>query len=284
MKVSKQDKFFQAIIYIIMGCLALICFYPFWHVAMASFSDGTLFVGHSGALLKPLGFSLEAYKEVLKDGYVFSGLKNTLILLGVGLPLDIVMTALAAYFFSRKSLMFKKPLFIFFMITMYVSGGTIPFYLTLKDLHLLNSLWGIILPFCFTTYNMIILRTAFEAIPDSLTEAAQIDGAGHIRILFTIILPLCKATIAVVTLYYGVSIWNGWFWSSAILRSKSDFPLQLILREFLITKSGNNTADVEIVETAKYAAIMISVFPILIVYPFIQKHFTKGVMIGAVKG
>lgn len=284
MKVSKQDKVFKIIIYVIMAFLGLICFYPFWHVAMASFSDGTQILKHRGALIWPVGFSLDAYKEVLKDGYVFSGLKNTLILLGVGLPLDIVMTALAAYFFSRKNVMFKKPLFMFFMVTMYVSGGTIPFYLTLRDLGLLKTLWGVILPFCFTTYNMIILRTAFEAIPDSLTEAAQIDGAGHIRILFTIILPLCKATIAVVTMYYGVSIWNGWFWSSAILREKSQYPLQLILREFLIVKSGDNTADVQIIETAKYAAIMISVFPILLVYPFIQKHFTKGVMVGAVKG
>lgn len=284
MRISRGEKAFKAVICTILILLSIICLYPFWHVAMASISDGTEILKHRGMLLLPVGFSLEAYREVLSDAYIFSGLKNTLFLLGVGLPLDIVMTSLAAYVFSQKNLMFKKPLMMFCMFTMYVSGGTIPFYLTLKDLHLTNTLWGIVFPFCFATYYMIILRTAFEAIPDSLNEAAQIDGAGHVRILFTIVAPLCKATIAVVLLYYGVNIWNGWFWSSAILREKSQYPLQLILREMLITKNSDSDADIKLLETVRYAAIMVSVIPILFVYPFIQKHFTKGVMIGAVKG
>lgn len=283
MKMSKETKIFNILIYILLIFISVVCIYPFWHVLMASLSDGIEILGHRGLLLLPKGFSLDAYKEVFSDAYIFSGLKNTLFLLVVGLPLDIIMTALAAYVFSCKNVMFKKPLQFFCMLTMYVSGGTIPFYLTLKDLHLLDSLWGIVIPFCFTTYNMIILRTAFESLPESLREAAQIDGAGHIRILFQITLPLCKATIAVVTLYYGVAIWNGWFWSSAIMREKTKYPFQLILRQMLITNKLDSDANVELLETTKYASIIVSVIPILLIYPFIQKHFTKGVMIGAVK-
>lgn len=283
MKMSKEAKIFNILIYIVLIFISVACIYPFWHVFMASLSDGIKILGHRGLLLTPKGFSLAAYKELFADKYIFTSLKNTLFLLGVGLPLDITMTALAAYVFSNKNLMFKKPLQIFCMLTMYVGGGTIPFYLTLKDLHLLDSLWGIVIPFCFTTYNMIILRTAFEAIPDSLREAAQIDGAGHLRILFTITIPLCKATIAVVALYYGVAIWNGWFWSSAIMREKSKYPFQLILRQMLITNKLDSDANIEFLETVKYATIVVSVIPILLIYPFIQKHFTKGVMIGAVK-
>lgn len=165
----------------------------------------------------------------------------------------------------------------------------IPFYLNLRDLHLTNSLWGIIIPFMVSTYNMIILRTSFEAIPESLTEAAKIDGAGHITILVRIVLPLSKAILAVMVLYYGVSIWNGWFWASAILRDRDKYPLQLILREILLSNdsqamSSGAGGDAEALsQTIKYATIMVATVPILCVYPFLQKYFATGVMIGAVK-
>ncbi len=288
-KISRGERIFHVVNYIILTIVALICLYPMWFVAMASFSDSSQLIAHSGFLLKPLGFNLQAYLKVFENPMILKGYANTLFILVVGVALDLVMTALAAYFFSRKGVMFKKPLMLLGLFTMFFSGGMIPFYLNLKDLHLINSRWGLIIPFMISTYNMIILRTSFESIPDSLTEAARIDGAGHITILFKIILPLSKAIMAVMVLYYGVSIWNAWFWASAILRDRELYPLQVILREILISNdlqamNGGAGADAEaIAQSIKYATIMVATVPILFVYPFLQKYFTKGVMIGAVK-
>lgn len=288
-KISRGERIFHVVNYIILTIVALICLYPMWFVAMASFSDSSQLIAHSGFLLKPLGFNLQAYLKVFENPMILKGYANTLFILVVGVALDLVMTALAAYFFSRKGVMFKKPLMLFVLFTMFFSGGMIPFYLNLKDLHLINSRWGLIIPFMISTYNMIILRTSFESIPDSLTEAARIDGAGPITILFKIILPLSKAIMAVMVLYYGVSIWNAWFWASAILRDRELYPLQVILREILISNdlqamNGGAGADAEaIAQSIKYATIMVATVPILFVYPFLQKYFTKGVMIGAVK-
>lgn len=288
-KISRGERIFHVINYIVLTIIALICLYPMWFVAMASFSNSSRLMAHSGFLLKPLGFNLQAYMKVFENPMILKGYVNTLFILVAGVALDLVMTSLAAYFFSRKGVMFKKPLMLFVLFTMFFSGGMIPFYLNLKDLHLINSRWGLIIPFMINTYNMIILRTSFESIPDSLTEAARIDGAGHITILFKIILPLSKAIMAVMVLYYGVSIWNAWFWASAILRDRELYPLQVILREILISNdlqamNGGTGADAEaIAQSIKYATVMVATVPILFVYPFLQKYFTKGVMIGAVK-
>ncbi|MDR1550746.1 MAG: carbohydrate ABC transporter permease [Hungatella sp.] len=288
-KVSRGERIFHVVNYIVLAIIALICLYPMWFVAMASFSDSSQLMAHSGFLLKPLGFNLQAYLKVFENPMILKGYVNTLFILVVGVALDLVMTSLAAYFFSRKGVMFKKPLMLLVLFTMFFSGGMIPFYLNLKDLHLINSRWGLIIPFMISTYNMIILRTSFESIPESLTEAARIDGAGHITILFKIILPLSKSIMAVMVLYYGVSIWNAWFWASAILRDRELYPLQVILREILISNdlqamNGGAGADAEaIAQSIKYATIMVATVPILFVYPFLQKYFTKGVMIGAVK-
>lgn len=288
-KISRGERIFHVINYIVLTIIALICLYPMWFVAMASFSNSSRLMSHSGFLLKPLGFNLQAYMKVFENPMILKGYVNTLFILVAGVALDLVMTSLAAYFFSRKGVMFKKPLMLFVLFTMFFSGGMIPFYLNLKDLHLINSRWGLIIPFMINTYNMIILRTSFESIPDSLTEAARIDGAGHITILFKIILPLSKAIMAVMVLYYGVSIWNAWFWASAILRDRELYPLQVILREILISNdlqamNGGTGADAEaIAQSIKYATVMVATVPILFVYPFLQKYFTKGVMIGAVK-
>lgn len=204
-KMSRGEKIFQVVNYFVLSIIVLVCLYPMWHVAMASFSNSTQLMAHSGFLLKPMGFNMQAYLKVFQNPMILKGYANTLFILIVGVILDLIMTALAAYFFSRKGVMFKKPLMLLILFTMFFSGGMIPFYLTLKDMHMINSRWGLIVPFMISTYNMIILRTSFESIPDSLTEAAKIDGAGHMTILFRIILPLSKAIMAVMVLYYGVS-------------------------------------------------------------------------------
>lgn len=287
-RISTGEKVFRVCNYIILTLVALVCLYPMWYVAVASVSDSNRLMAHSGPLLKPLGFSFASYAKVFANPMIVKGYANTLFILIVGVFLDLIMTSLGAYFLSRKGVMFKKPIMMLIMFTMFFGGGMIPFYLTLRDLHLTNTRWGLIIPFLISTYNMIILRTSFESIPVSLTEAAQIDGAGHFTVLFKIILPLSKSILAVMVLYYGVGIWNAWFWASAILRDRELYPLQVVLREILISNDtqamGSGGGDAEaIAMSIKYATIMVATVPILFVYPFLQKYFTAGVMIGAVK-
>ena len=289
-KRSKGERIFSVFNYLFLTFLMVICIYPVWYVAVASFSNSNLLTQHFGLLLKPLGFSLDAYKKVFQNPMIVRGYANTIFILVVGVLCDLVMTSLGAYFLSRKGVMFKKPIMLLIIFTMFFSGGMIPFYLNLKDLHLTNSHWGLIIPFMINTHNLIILRTSFESIPDSLVEAAQIDGAGHFTILAKVVIPLSKAILAVMILYYGVSIWNAWFWASAIIRTREMYPLQVILREILMQNdvssmsSGAGASDAEAIGmTIKYATIMVATVPILCVYPFLQKHFTKGTMVGAVK-
>lgn len=289
-KRSRGERVFSVFNYIFLSMVVIVCFYPVWYVFVASFSDSNLLTQHMGLLVKPLGFSTDAYKKVFQNPMILKGYCNTLFILMVGVILDLVMTSLGAYFLSRKRVMFKKPVMMLIIFTMFFSGGMIPFYLNLKDLKLTNTLWGLIIPFMINTYNLVILRTSFESIPESLIEAAQIDGAGHITILRQIVLPLSKAILAVMVLYYGVSIWNSWFWASAIIRTREMYPLQVILREILMQNdvssmtTGASAADQEAIGmTIKYATIMVATIPILCVYPFLQKHFAKGTMVGAVK-
>lgn len=289
-KRSKGEQIFTVFNYIMLSLIMLVCIYPVWYVAMASFSDSNLLTQHTGLLLVPKGFNLSAYAKVFDNPMIARGYMNTLFLLIVGVSINIMMTSLGAYFLSRKRVLFKKPIMIMIMFTMFFSGGMIPFYLNLKSLHLTNSHCGLIIPFMINTYNLVIMRTSFESIPDSLIEAAQIDGASHWKILVSIVLPLSKAILAVMVLYYGVSIWNSWFWASAILRERELYPLQVILREILLSNdvssmnAGAAATDAEsIAMSIKYATIMVATVPILCVYPFLQKYFTKGAMIGAVK-
>jgi putative aldouronate transport system permease protein len=276
--------------YALLGVVAAVCLYPMLYVLFASFSNNNLLMQHTGLLLRPLGFSVAAYTRVFKNPMILLGYRNTLFVLIMGVALALLMTSLGAYFLSRKNVLFKNPIMMAITFTMFFSGGMIPAYLNLRDLHLTNSLWGLIIPGMISTYNMIILRTSFQAIPESLTEAAIIDGAGHVQILFQVVLPLSKSILAVMILYYGIGIWNAWFWASAILRRRELYPLQVILREILLQNSaiemstGVDTGDQEsIAMTIRYATIIVATVPVLCIYPFLQKYFARGVMIGAVK-
>lgn len=283
-KVSTGEKVFRFFNYIILGILAFICLYPFWHVVAASFSDEVAIYKHTGLFLWPDEFTLEAYKLVLKQSNLWSGFGNTFFLLIVGVPLKVLFTALAAYFLSRDGMLFKNPILFMFMFTMYFGGGIIPTYLNLKELGLLETLWGLILPNLCSVFYVIILRTNFCSIPESLYDSAKIDGAGHLRTLFKIVLPLSKASLAVIAMYYCMNTWNSWFWDSMILRDPKQFPLQLVLRGMLIQDSAEFDTNIKSLESLKYAIIVVSVAPVLIIYPVLQKYFTKGVMVGAVKG
>lgn len=271
--------------------LVVIMIYPLWHVAMASFSNSAYLMAHEGLLLVPLDFNLEAYKMVFKNPNILTGYANTILIVVCGTLASTFCTALGAYVMSRKPFPGKKFLMIMMVITMYFSGGLIPSYILNHNwLHLGNTRLVLILPALVATYNLVILRTGFEAIPDSLEESAMIDGANNFQILFRIIVPVALPSLAVVILYYAVSYWNAWFDASIYLKDRSKFPLQLVLREILIQNdttqmaAGASGDALAIAESIKYATIMVATVPILMIYPYVQKYFVKGAMVGAVKG
>lgn len=278
--------------YIFLIMVAVCCLYPFYYVVVASVSNPESLIRHSGLLILPLKeVTLDGYRLVFKNKLVLSGFVNTYLILFIGLCFNLALTVIGAYVLSLKKLMLRKPLTILVIITMYFSGGLVPSYLNIRQLGLMNSMWALVIPGAIQTSNLIIMRSAFMALPDSLSEAAMIDGAGHFKVLTEIMLPLVKATLAVMVLYYGVSHWNSWFSASIYLRTPSKYPLQLVLRNILIE---NETSDMlqDIASTytpqvqllLKYALIVVSTVPIIVVYPFLQRFFQKGVMIGAVKG
>ncbi len=288
---SVKSTIFQIINNVVMFLLCLIALYPVVHVVFASMSGSYEIMSHQGFLLSPKGFTLAAYKMVFKNPMILRGYGNTLFVVIVGLMINITMTSIGAYFLSRKNVYFKKIINFLIVFTMFFSGGLIPFYFTVRDLGLYNSLWALVLPNAINTFNLIIMRTSFEGIPDSIEESAKLDGAGHFRILVGMILPLSLPVVAVMVLYYGVAHWNAWFYAMIFLQDRQLYPLQLILREILLQNetlsmtAGVGAVDQEAAgETVKYAVIVVTMLPIVMVYPFLQKYFVKGLMIGAVKG
>lgn len=290
-KETMGEKIFKVINILFMLFMVFICVYPFWYVLVCSLSDSAKIVGNKGFILWPRGFSLSSYMAVIKNPDIVSGYINTIIILVCGTTLNIFLTALGAYVVTRKKFRFAKPMSVMMIVTMYFSGGMIPTYLlVMNTLHLGNSLLAVLLPTAISTYNLIILRTNFAAIPDSLEEAAEIDGANDLTVFWKIVIPLSIPALAVLVLFYGVAHWNSWFNAMLYLNDRIRYPLQLILREILITgntdtmSAGMDGELYNIGESIRYATIIVATVPILIVYPFIQKYFVKGMMVGAVKG
>jgi putative aldouronate transport system permease protein len=289
-KRSLGEWVFDGINVTFLGLFVVVTLYPFAHVIFSSISEYHRLIKHVGVLLKPLGFSLGAYKMVFKNPMILRGYLNTLFIIIVGTSLNLFMTSLGAYVLSRKRVYWKNFIMFLIVFTMFFEGGLIPFYLLVKKLGLANTLWALIIPYAIATYNLIIMRTYFLSIPDSLEESARIDGANDFTILFRIILPLSMPVVAVMLLFYGVHHWNSWFPAMIFIRKRELFPLQLILREILIQNaladmfSEVATMDDEPVgETIQYATVVVATVPILCVYPFLQRYFVKGVMIGALK-
>ncbi|MBQ4515590.1 MAG: carbohydrate ABC transporter permease [Clostridia bacterium] len=287
---GKGYKAFTVFNYIFMCLVILVMLYPMLYVVLASFSTSSELIKHMGPLWYPLKPTGASYLMVFKNPMIFTGYVNTIIIVLSGVLLNMTMTALTAYVLSRKRLALRKFFTLFIVITMYFGGGMVPVYLTVKQLGLDNSLLALIIPTAMSAYNMIIMRTAMQSIPESLIESACIDGAKQIQVLIKIVLPLVMPTIAVLILYYAVGHWNSWFNAMLYLRDRAKFPLQLVLREILITNdtnlmSGDTAAQdsYAIAETVQYAVIVVATMPILAIYPFLQKYFVKGVMVGAVK-
>lgn len=287
-KITLNDLILDILIYILLILVMLVTFYPMWYVVAASFTSSMELAANSGIFLWPKEIQTGAYQLVIQNPYFLSGMKNTLIIMGLSLPLNLVMTVLCGFFMAYSKSLLKKPIIMLILFTMFFGGGMIPSYLNIRSLGLFNTVWALVLPGAMSVYNAIICKTAIEAIPRSLSESAYIDGANDIQVLFKIIVPLIKPTMAVLVLYYGVAIWNSWFTASIYLKDDSKLPIQNILRSVLIAnqdmlEQGNAQFNVY-ADTIKYAAIVVTTIPILCVYPFLQKYFVKGVMIGAVKG
>ena len=277
--------------------LAVLCvtmLYPLYYVFVASVSEGNLLMAHTGPLAAPLGFSGAAYRLVFNNPLVVRGFVNSIHLVVVGTTVNTLLTSFAAYVLSRRNVYWKPVLMIMAVVTLLFERGLVPFYLTVRGLGLLNSHWSVILAFAISAYNMIIMRTYFTTIPDSLEESAKIDGANDFTVLFRIILPVAAPVVATMVLFYGVSRWNGYFYVMIFLRDRIKFPIALILREILIANSADtmmagsdagSMGDHEnIADTIKFATTVVATVPILLLYPFLQKYFVKGAMIGSVKG
>ncbi|WP_136605338.1 carbohydrate ABC transporter permease [Paenibacillus dokdonensis] len=288
---SSDEKIFDAVIYTIATLIILIVLYPLIFVVSASFSDPAKVLNGEVWLL-PKNISFAAYTNILHNGKIWNGYTNTIIYTVVGTIVNIIMTVLAAYPLSRPDLPGRKVLMVIITLTMFFGGGLIPSYLLVKNLGLLDTMWALIIPGAIATYNLIVMRTYFQtSIPWELQEAAHIDGCSNWRLLLNIILPLSKPILAVMVLFYAVGHWNSYFNSLIYIRNEARYPLQLVLREILlISQSEAVDANVGLenkvllAESIKYAVIMISSLPILIMYPFVQRHFVKGVMIGSIKG
>lgn len=290
-KRSMGDHIFEICNTMFMIFIIVIMLYPFWYVAMASFSNSNHLMAHTGLLLKPIDFNLDAYRMVAKNPNLLTGYMNTIFVVLVGTCSSTLVTALGAYVMSRQHFPFKRGIMFMMIFTMYFNGGMIPTYIMNNNwLHLGNNRLVLILPALVTTYNLIVMRTGFESIPYSLEESAKLDGAKDITILFKIIIPVALPSMAVIILFYAVSYWNAWFDASIYLTDRSKYPLQVILREILIMNStsemgaGEGGDAAAIAESIKYATIMVATVPILMIYPFVQKYFVKGAMVGAVKG
>ena len=293
LKRTKGEKIFAVFNTIGLILLSVIFILPIWHVLMGSISDPMKISAFSGLILHPLGeMTLGGYKLVFSNASIVRSYGYTILYVTVSTGIGLVLNILAAYVMSRKNL-YWGPLFsLIVLFTMMFNGGLVPTFMVVRNLKLLNTVWAVILPSALSAYNIIIMRTSFAAIPEEMLEAARIDGAGHTRILLQIVLPVSKAIIMVIVLFYGVLHWNEWFNASIYLpQARPMYPLQLVLREIVLLSSENSIVadadgqDVMIYRPLiKYATIMVSVIPMMALYPFVQRYFVSGVMIGAVKG
>ena len=293
---SKGYKVFKVFNAILMTLICLAILYPIYYMVIVSLSDGA-YVLSGRVTWRPMGSTFRAYRAILRDELFINSYKNTLIITGLGTLINLLMTMLCAYPLSRKELPGRRAMMTFATFTMFFTGGMIPNYLLVTSLGLGGTYWAVILPGAISVYNMIIMRTFFEGIPVSLTEAAYIDGASDMRVLFNIVLPLSKPIIMTMILFYAVGHWNGYFNAMLYLNDKEMYPIQLFVRSIVLageTLSASMASNVDASaeygatllaeQSTKYAVVILAMLPILIIYPIISKYFKGGVMIGAVKG
>ncbi len=289
---NRQYTVFDLINIILLFIISLMCLVPVIHTLFASFSSPNLLAQNEGLIWHPLGFTLEGYRLVLKNPIIGIGYGNTLFYVIAATTVNIILTSLGAFVCSRRNSLLSRPFTFIITFTMFFSGGLIPFYLTVNNLGLVDNRLALILPSAISAWNLIIMRTSFLDLPVSVEESAKIDGANDFIILLRIIMPLVKPVVAVMVLFYAVGHWNSWFNAMIFLRTRDKYPLQLILREILL--QNDTTQIMQIADTnnesdlykslVKYSTTIVATVPILCIYPFIQKYFVKGIMIGSIKG
>lgn len=288
-KKSTGEKIFDGANAAVLAFLGMVFLYPMWFVCVSAFSSIDA-IARGQVTIWPVGFNTDAFMRVFRESEIWRAYGNTIFIVVTGTGINLFLTILGAYPLSRKELYGKNLIMILIVFTMYFSGGLIPSYLNVRNLGLYNTIWALIIPGAVSAYNLIVMRTFFQSIPDSLIESAKIDGANDMKVLIRIVLPMSSAVLAVMVLFYAVAHWNSWFAAMIYLRNRKLFPLQLLLREILIEASTDRMAEgvsAEHVnqagEAIKYATIVIATVPILVIYPFLQKYFVKGVMVGAIK-
>lgn len=285
------DKAFDIFNYGILGLVAICVLYPLYFIVIASFSDPVA-INNGQVSFWPVGFNTTGYQKIFENVKIWRSYSNTIFYTVVGTGINIFLTMMLAYPLSRKKFFARKPITILVMFTMYFQGGLIPTYLWMNDLNLYNTPWVMVLLPAINVFNLIIaINFIKNNIPEELYEAASIDGCSHIKFFTRIVLPLSKTIIVVLVLYYGVAHWNEFMNGMIYLRDEGLYPLQLTLRNILLQNQASGLGDVDSIieqqkaaELIKYGAIIISTLPVLVIYPFLQKHFEKGVMVGSVKG
>lgn len=297
-KETKRDKAFLVCNYIYVFLAFAIVFYPLVYMISASISDPK-FVGSGEMWLWPKGITFEGYKRVFENSNIWNGYANTILYTVVGTAINLVVTLPAAYALSRRDFVGRNFFMGMFMVTMFFGGGLVPTYLLVKQLDMINTMWAIVIPSAASIWNIIVSRTFFQSsIPKELQEAAQIDGCTNMRLFVKIILPLSMPIIAVMALFYGVGNWNSYFSALIYLNDSAKYPLQLVLRQILVLQEmaaqGGGAIDAstaaamnnkaEIAALVKYAVIIVATVPVIVIYPFLQRYFVQGVMIGSVKG
>lgn len=292
MKQTVSDRVFSIFLGIISIIMILLVAYPLYFVIIASVSQPEAVLTGKVHML-PVGFNLDSYKMVLEEQKIWVGYRNTIFYAVFGTCINLIMTTLAAYPLSRKDMPFRRVLTFLITFTMMFGGGMIPTYLVVRSLKMTDTIWAMMIPNAIATYNLLVMKNYFQSsIPYELQEAAAIDGCSDFRLLMGIILPLSTPIIAVTALFYAVGHWNAFFNAIIYLRKQSLYPLQIILREILLQNnleilSGDTVGMYEKImkgETMKYSVIMVSSLPVLLMYPFVQKYFVKGIMVGAIKG
>lgn len=285
---STGDKIFDVVNGIILVLVVLVTVYPFWNVVVGSLSSMAHII-RGGFLLWPDGLHFDAYEQVFRNSLIPTAYRNTFIVTIGGTLVSMVLTIIGAYVLSLRNLPGRKWITLFFVFTMWFSGGLVPTYLVVVNLHMIDTLWSLFLPTAISTYNMVLLRNFFQSVPDSLFEAASIDGETVPGYLVHILLPLSGAGIATIAMFYAVGYWNDYFKSMIYIRNNKLWPMQTVLRQVLQTSQFNtlmydDSSQSLAAETLKDAMIVVTVLPILLVYPFIQKYFVKGIMVGSLKG
>ena len=288
--ISRSDMIFYIITGIIITLFFIVVLYPILFVLAASFSSGDA-VSAGKVFLWPVEFSLDGYKTVFNDRDVLVGFRNSLIYTIVGTAINVALTMCAAYALTRVELPGINKIMFLFTFTMFFGGGMIPNYILVRSLHIMNTMWAIVLPGSINVWYMIIMRTFFADIPEELFESAKLDGANDLTIFAKMVLPLSKAVLATMVLFYAVGFWNQWLQPLIYLDDRKKFPMQLILRNIVLgadaalSKSMSAATDMATMGlNIKYAVIFVTILPILVIYPFVQKYFVKGVMVGSVKG